>query len=27
MVSQEKHPADERHKYAFTYLTYERAKG
>ena len=26
LVAQEEHPADERHKYAFTYLTYERAK-
>lgn len=26
LVAKEEHPADERHKYAFTYLTYERAK-
>ena len=26
LVAQEEHPADERHQYAFTYLTYERAK-
>ena len=26
LVEKEEHPADERHKYAFTYLTYERAK-
>ncbi len=26
LVDKEEHPADERHKYAFTYLTYERAK-
>lgn len=25
LVSSEEHPADERHRYAFTYLTYERA--
>ena len=26
LVNREEHPADERHKYAFTYLTYERAE-
>ena len=26
LVAKEEHPADERHKYAFTYLTYERAQ-
>lgn len=26
LVASEEHPADERHKYAFTYLTYERAE-
>jgi dihydrofolate reductase len=26
LVAKEEHPADERHKYAFTYLTYERTK-
>ena len=26
LVEKEEHPADERHKYSFTYLTYERAE-
>ena len=26
LIAKEEHPADERHKYSFTYLTYERAQ-